>query len=115
MNSRQTGHAVFNMRKRDNKSTHPPARVTVPQVNPVRVGERLQSLGVGRGWTGEDIARATGIPRGSIGAIETGRMVPDIARILAFAVLYGVSTDYIIRGRRQPGDPSDGDAGSIEN
>lgn len=92
--------------------TEPIGRVVVPILNRVLIGERLQALKLARGWTGKELARATGIPHGSIGAIETGRMLPDPARLLAFAVVFGVSVDFILTGGPVTPETTDGDGGA---
>lgn len=103
------GHRSKHTRKWDAPGT---ARVVVPGLNRVLIGERVQELRRTRGWTGKELARATGIPHGSIGAIESGRMLPDTARLLALAVVLDVSIDFIVRGEPLPPSAAIGDGGA---
>jgi len=96
-------------------NTESVARVTVPRLNRVLIGERIQRLRTGRGLTGKQLAKATGIPQGSIGAIETGRMLPDPARLLALATVFGTSVDFILTGGPVIPETTDGDGGVSES
>ncbi len=84
------------------------ARVTVPCLNRVLIGERVHDLRVERGWKALELARATGIPRSTIAAIETGRMLPDPDRFLALAMVFGVSVDFVMLGEPVPCDARQG-------
>jgi putative transcriptional regulator len=56
---------------------------------------RVKDLRVARGWTQEELAKATGVSRQSINSIERNRYVPSLALALTFARVFGCSTDEI--------------------
>lgn len=61
------------------------------------VVNRVKDLRTERGWTQEDLARATGVSRQSINSIERNRYVPSLALALTFARVFGCGTDEIFR------------------
>ena len=93
----------------------PIARVAIPRLNSVLIGERLQSLRNASGLTGKELAKATGIPHGTIGGIESGRTLPDPHRLVAFAALFGVSVDFILTGEPVPSETTAEDGASNES
>ena len=95
---------------KDTSNTHPVQRITGQILNRVLIGERIQALRQKLGCTGQELARETGIPRGTIGAIETGRMLTDPARLLAFKMAFGVSIDFILTGEPLPSETTGGDS-----
>ena len=58
---------------------------------------RVRDLRQARGWTQEELAKATGVSRQSINSIERNRYVPSLALALTFAQVFGCSTDEIFR------------------
>jgi putative transcriptional regulator len=56
---------------------------------------RVKELRNGRGWTQEQLADAVGVSRQSINSIERDRYVPSLPLALAFARVFGCSTDEI--------------------
>ncbi len=87
---------------RSTDNTKPIPRVTVRCLNRVLIGERIHDLRVERGWKALQLARATGIPRSTIAAIETGRMLPDPDRFLVLAAVFCISVDFLMTGRSSP-------------
>ncbi len=61
---------------------------------------RVKELRVVRGWTQEELARATGVSRQSINSIERNRYVPSLALALTFARVFGCATDEIFQLER---------------
>ena len=61
------------------------------------VVNRVKELRTERGWTQEDLARATGVSRQSINSIERNRYVPSLALALTFARVFGCATDEIFK------------------
>lgn len=58
---------------------------------------RVKELRASRGWTQEDLARATGVSRQSINSIERNRYVPSLPLALTFARIFCCPTDEIFQ------------------
>jgi len=56
---------------------------------------RVKELRTARGWTQEQLADAVGVSRQSINSIERERYVPSLPLALAFARVFGCTTDEI--------------------
>jgi putative transcriptional regulator len=63
----------------------------------LRISNRVKELRSARGWTQEELAKATGVSRQSINSIERERYVPSLPLALHFARVFGCSTDEIFR------------------
>lgn len=63
----------------------------------LEVSNRVKSLRAARGWTQEELAKATGVSRQSINSIERNRYVPSLSLALIFARVFGCSTDEIFQ------------------
>lgn len=61
-------------------------------------GKRLKELRKQAGKTQEQIAEAVGLESGTISRIERGAKGMSIDSLLMFSEIYGVSTDYIMKG-----------------
>ncbi len=62
----------------------------------------VKELRSARGWTQEQLAKATGVSRQSINSIERDRYVPSLALALTFARIFGCSTDEIFQLESKP-------------
>ena len=49
------------------------------------------------GWSQEELAEKMGVSRQAVGKWETSQSVPDLAKILQLAELFGVTTDYLLK------------------
>ncbi len=67
---------------------------------PVR--NRVRELRTERGWTQQELAVAVGVSRQSINSIECSRYVPSLPLALAFARVFGRSTDDIFTLEAEP-------------
>lgn len=67
-----------------------------------RITNHVKELRLGRGWTQEELAKATGVSRQSINSIERNRYVPSLPLALAFARVFGCSTDEIFELEKEP-------------
>jgi len=69
---------------------------------PIHVQNRVKELRLERGLTQEQLADAVGVSRQSINSIERNRYEPSLALALAFARVFGISTDSIftLEGKR---------------
>lgn len=61
-------------------------------------GKRLKELRKQAGKTQEQVAEAVGLEPGTISQIERGAKGMSIDSLLMFSEIYGVSTDYILKG-----------------
>jgi len=59
------------------------------------VSNRIKELRAARGWTQEELAKATGVSRQSINSIERNRYVPSLSLALTFAQVFRCATDEI--------------------
>ena len=62
------------------------------------LGEKLQKLRKARSWTQEELAEKVGVSRQSLSKWESDGALPDTANIILLADLFGVTTDYLLRG-----------------
>jgi len=57
----------------------------------------VKELRTARGWTQEELAKATGVSRQSINSIERNRYVPSLPLALTFARIFDCPTDQIFQ------------------
>ena len=62
------------------------------------VGERIRLQREAKGWKQSDLATRVGVSRAAIGYYETGTRTPPYATLIRIADVFGVSTDYLLRG-----------------
>ena len=70
-------------------------------------GEKLQELRKSRGWTQEQLASEIGVSRQALSKWESGSTVPDTENVIRLAVLFGVSTDYLLLDAPAPREEAD--------
>ena len=63
-------------------------------------------------WSQEELAEKLNVSRQAVSKWEGAQSVPDMGRIIQLSELFGVSTDYLLTGKRA-GDESIRD--SVEN
>ena len=61
------------------------------------LGEKLQKLRKGRGWSQEKLAAEIHVSRQALSKWELGSAVPDTENVLQLARLFDVSTDYLLK------------------
>src|SRR5436190_23101377 len=62
---------------------------------PERFDNRVKALRQARGWTQDELARAAGLSRTGISAIEAARLVPSVAAALGLARALGCTVEGI--------------------
>ena len=62
------------------------------------IGERLTELRRSRGLSQEELAAQLTLTRQTISKWELGQSSPDIEYVIALCDLFGVSTDYLLKG-----------------
>ncbi len=61
------------------------------------LAEKIMTLRKKQGWSQEDLADRLDISRQSVSKWESGASVPDLDKIVNLSVLFGVSTDYLLK------------------
>ncbi|MCQ2419717.1 MAG: helix-turn-helix transcriptional regulator [Clostridia bacterium] len=68
-------------------------------------GTRIALLRTQQGMSQQMLARALGVSASAVGMYEQGRREPSLQTVVKLAELFGVSTDYLLRGETiLPGD-----------
>ncbi len=65
-------------------------------------GQKLQQLRRARGMSQEDLAGQLSVTRQTISKWELDQSTPDLPYLAAISELFGVSTDYLIKGKEAP-------------
>lgn len=68
------------------------------------MGEKLLKLRKARGWSQEEMAERAGVTRQAISRWESDAAKPDADNIITVCNLFGVSSDYLLRGGMGPGE-----------
>lgn len=64
----------------------------------MNISNRIIVLRKQKGWSQEDLAEKLDVSRQSVSKWESGSSVPDITRILQMSEIFGVTTDYLLKG-----------------
>ena len=73
--------------------------------------EKIQKLRREKGLSQEALAEALGVSRQSVSKWESGAVLPDTDKIIAMSELFGISTDFLLKGDFAPVTaPADGAA-----
>ncbi len=62
------------------------------------IADRIQSLRKSKGMSQEELADAAGVSRQAVSKWESEQSVPDIDKIVILSEIFGVTTDYILKG-----------------
>ena len=60
------------------------------------IADKIKALREGRGMTQAELARRLGVTRSGVNAWEMGVTVPSTQYVVELALLFGVSTDYLL-------------------
>ena len=60
--------------------------------------DRLRALREDRGMTQGQVARSLNVSASAVGMYEQGRRTPSLELVVAYADLFSVTTDYLLRG-----------------
>lgn len=73
----------------------------------MNVGENICCLRTSKGMSQGDLADALGVSRQSISKWETGGAVPELEKLVKLSVLFGVTLDELVMGKKPewPGSP----------
>ena len=64
----------------------------------MNISNRIIRLRKQKGWSQEELAEKLDVSRQSVSKWESGTSVPDLTRILQMSELFGVTTDYLLKG-----------------
>ncbi len=70
----------------------------------MNLGERIFDLRKKSGLSQEELAEKLGVSRQSVSKWESGNVMPDIDKAIAMCELFGVSTDYLLKGKEDHGN-----------
>ena len=59
--------------------------------------DKLIDLRKKNGWSQEELAGQLGVSRQAVSKWEGAQSVPDLAKVIAMADLFGVTTDYLLK------------------
>lgn len=69
---------------------------TLPAQIASNLAKNVQELRVERGWSMDELAKKSGISKGSISHLEFGRYDPKLSTVLALAKVLGVSLERLL-------------------
>lgn len=72
------------------------------EVQFMTIADRIQSLRKTKGFSQEELADRLGVSRQAVSKWESEQSSPDLERIVYMSELFGVTTDYILRGIEPP-------------
>lgn len=64
----------------------------------MNISNRIIKLRKQKGWSQEDLAEKLDISRQSVSKWESGTSVPDLTRVIQMSEIFGVTTDYLLKG-----------------
>lgn len=65
------------------------------------VGERLKNIRIEKNLTITEVSQKTGISKGNLSSIENNKNKPSAQALVLLSELYGVTTDWILKGESQ--------------
>lgn len=70
----------------------------------MNTAQRLQQLRKEKGMSQEELAERLGVSRQAVSKWESGQSTPDVEKIVAASELFGVTTDWLLKGVRPAGE-----------
>ena len=67
----------------------------------MNISEKIYNLRKEKGLSQEAFAEALGVSRQSVSKWESGKAIPDSAKILALSQLFDVSTDFLLKDEQE--------------
>ena len=65
------------------------------------LAEKITELRKKQGWSQEELAQKLDISRQSVSKWESGGAMPDLDKIIKLSSIFGVSTDYLLKGEEE--------------
>lgn len=72
----------------------------------MNTAQRLQQLRKEKGMSQEELAERLGVSRQAVSKWESGQSSPDVEKIVAASELFGVTTDWLLKGVRPAEEPT---------
>lgn len=72
----------------------------------MNTAQRLQQLRKEKGMSQEELAERLGVSRQAVSKWESGQSSPDVEKIVAASELFGVTTDWLLKGVRPAEEPA---------
>lgn len=66
------------------------------------LADKIAELRKKNGWSQEELAGQLGVSRQSVSKWESASSIPDLDKILKLSVIFGVSTDYLLKDSNEP-------------
>ena len=64
----------------------------------MNIADRIQYLRKQKGYSQEQLEDKVGVSRQAVSKWESGQSTPDLEKIIAMSDIFGVTTDYILKG-----------------
>lgn len=71
------------------------------------IGERIMNLRQKKGVSQEAFGEMLGVSRQAVSKWETGQAMPDLEKVMAMSEIFGVTTDYLLKGTENAQPQSD--------
>jgi len=68
----------------------------------MKIGDKIYSLRQKNGWSQDELAEKLSVSRQSISKWESGRVLPDSAKIILLSELFSVTADYLLKDSEEP-------------
>lgn len=65
------------------------------------IGQTIGKLRKDRGWSQEQLAEQLKVSRQAVSKWELDASVPDVEKIIAISQLFGISTDELLKGKKE--------------
>ena len=73
----------------------------------MNMADRIQYLRKAKGLSQEELADRVGVSRQAVSKWESGQSTPDLEKIIILSDIFGVTTDYILKGIEPTGKDAD--------
>ena len=73
----------------------------------MNMADRIQYLRKAKGLSQEDLADRVGVSRQAVSKLESEQSTPDLEKIIILSDIFGVTTDYILKGIEPTGKDAD--------
>lgn len=77
------------------------------------LADKIMQLRKKSGWSQEELAAQLNVSRQAVSKWESAQSVPDLDRILQLSVLFGVTTDYLLKDEIEEEELADGESSTL--
>ena len=79
----------------------------------MKLSERIQHLRKSRGMSQEELAEKIGVSRQAVSKWESEQSMPDLEKVILLSDFFGVTTDYLLKGREPEPQQENGSLGLV--